>query len=47
MFFYIFIGLLVFVLVIIITAMAQPPNKIVEHYTKSRVKKGPPPPSKS
>ena len=45
LFFYIFIGLLVFVLVIIITAIAQPPNKIVEHYTKAKssAKKAPPP----
>jgi hypothetical protein len=42
--FYIFIGFLVLVLVIIITAIAQPPNKIVEHYTQSKVKKNPPPP---
>ena len=46
MFFYIFIGLLVFVLAIVITAIAQPPNKLVEHFTQSKTprKDGPPPP---
>jgi hypothetical protein len=45
-FFYIFMGLLVLVLGLIITAIAQPPNRIVEEYTKSKVKKkAPPPPS--
>ena len=44
MFFYIFIGFLCFVLVIIITAIAQPPNKIVEHYTKPKADKKAPPP---
>ena len=44
MFFYIFIGLLVVVLVGIITAIAQPPNKLVEHFTTPRPsKKGLPP----
>ena len=45
-FFYIFMGALVLVLGIIITAIAQPPNKVVEHYTRSKgAKKNPPPPS--
>jgi hypothetical protein len=47
LFFYIFIGVLVFVLALIITAIAQPPNKLVEHFTQSKTsKKTPPPPPK-
>ena len=46
LFFYIFIGLLVFVLVIIITAIAQPPNKLVEHFTTPKTPKKTPPPKK-
>ena len=48
MFFYIFIGVLVFVLVLIITAIAQPPNKLVEHFTQPKTpgKKSAPPPPK-
>ena len=45
LFFYIFIGLLVIVLAIVITAIAQPPNKLVEHFTTPKtLKKGAPPP---
>ena len=39
MFFYIFMGFLVIVLVLIITAIAQPPNKMVEHFTNRPQKK--------
>ena len=47
MFFYIFIGVLVFVLALVITAIAQPPNKLVEHFTQSKTaKKNVPPPPK-
>jgi hypothetical protein len=46
LFFYIFIGVLVFALVLIITAMVQPPNKLVEHFTQGKAAKktAPPPP---
>ena len=46
LFFYIFIGLLVFVLVIVITAIAQPPNKLVEHFTTPKASKKSPPAKK-
>lgn len=39
MFFYIFMGFMVVVLVLIITAIAQPPNKLVERITAPKTLK--------